>query len=190
MSFNRLQNEMRLQAMRAAGQTAHCKFGLVDAYDPGAYAVKVKLMPDETITGWLPIKSPFAGNGFGLQFGPTVGIEALVVFAEGDIESGCVVAFGFNDEDRPLPVPSGEAWLTHSSGSLLKFHQDGSIEMQAQTFNMTGKVVIKGDISQTGSMTTSGSVTASGDVKAGSISLQNHKHSGVQSGPGMTGPAQ
>lgn len=33
----------------------------------------------------------------------------------------------------------------------------------------------------------SGSVTASGDVKAGSISLESHKHSGVQTGSGNTG---
>ncbi|GBR64874.1 phage baseplate assembly protein [Acetobacter syzygii NRIC 0483] len=32
-----------------------------------------------------------------------------------------------------------------------------------------------------------GSVTATGDVKAGSISLESHKHSGVQTGSGNTG---
>ncbi len=32
-----------------------------------------------------------------------------------------------------------------------------------------------------------GDIIASGDVKAGSISLQNHKHSGVQPGSGNTG---
>ncbi|GAA3686721.1 MULTISPECIES: Gp138 family membrane-puncturing spike protein [Acetobacter] len=32
-----------------------------------------------------------------------------------------------------------------------------------------------------------GSVTATGDVKAGSISLEGHKHSGVQTGSGNTG---
>jgi phage baseplate assembly protein gpV len=32
-----------------------------------------------------------------------------------------------------------------------------------------------------------GAVTATGDVKAGSISLDSHKHSGVQTGSGNTG---
>lgn len=176
--MNRLQNEMRLQAQRAMSEMATVRFGLVDAYDPGAYAVKVRYQPDDTISGWLPIKSLWAGNNCGFQVGPEIGMEAVVLFQEGEHEAGLVVAFGFNDVERPLPVPSGEAWLTHKSGSLIKFHNDGTVEMQATAFNMTGDVNL------------TGTLTATGDVKAGSISLKTHKHGGVSPGGGTTGTPQ
>jgi len=59
-----------------------------------------------------------------------------VQFQEGDPEAGFVCQRFYNDSDRPLNVPSGEFWLVHQSGSLFKFHNDGSVEMQAAT-NLT-----------------------------------------------------
>lgn len=129
MSIPRLQNEMRLQALRASGGFARGRWGLVDAYDPNAYAVKVQFLPEDRITGWLPIQTLWSGSGFGLQFGPAVGDMAYVEFADGDPEAGTCIGFGFNDVERPLPVPSGEAWLTHQTGSFLRLHNDGSVEL-------------------------------------------------------------
>jgi hypothetical protein len=37
----------------------------------------------------------------------------------------------YNDEDKPPPCPSGEFWLVHQAGSMLKFHNDGSVELVA-----------------------------------------------------------
>jgi phage baseplate assembly protein gpV len=57
------------------------------------------------------------------------------------------------------------------------------------TLNTTGKVIAKAsDFEFTGDLTVTGAITATGDVTAGSISLQNHVHSGVKAGPDESGP--
>lgn len=48
-------------------------------------------------------------------------------------------------------------------------------------------VAIRGDVSIEGNLTITGKIEASGDVTAGPTSLQNHVHSGVDSGPSNTG---
>ena len=40
--------------------------GTVTAYDPDNYAVKVQLQPTGEETGWIPLSSPWVGNGWGL----------------------------------------------------------------------------------------------------------------------------
>ncbi|MFT8896774.1 MAG: phage baseplate assembly protein [Acetobacter sp.] len=48
-------------------------------------------------------------------------------------------------------------------------------------------VTVLGDLSVTGDLAVGGEVAAKGDVKAGSISLEDHKHSGVKAGSDSTG---
>ena len=47
-----------------------------------------------------------------------------------------------------------------------------------------------GNLDVDGSITATGDIAATGDVTAGSISLKNHTHPGVQTGSGNTGPPQ
>lgn len=131
-----LLNAMRRQAELVMGALAGVRSGIVSSYDPGNYSAKVRIMPENRETGWLPIVSPWIGNGWGLFAPPSVGDAVEVQFHEDDAEAGYVGQRFFNDSDRPLNVPSGEFWLVHKSGSLFKFHNDGSVEMQAAT-NLT-----------------------------------------------------
>ncbi len=63
---------------------------------------------------------------------------------------------------------------------------------------VTGRLTVTGLITGTGGMaisggngaTVDGSLTTTGDVKAAGISLDNHTHSGVQTGSGSTGKPQ
>ena len=148
-----------MQAQLQAGNLASVKIGLVDAYDPSNYAVKVELQPEGVITGWLPLASPWIGNGWGLFAPPTIGDMIEVQFQEGDIDSGFACQRFYNDSDRPLSCPSGEFWLVHQSGSLLKFHNDGSVEV-ASNANLTATV--GGNLSAT--VTGSATVTAKGGI--------------------------
>ncbi len=120
-------NTMQAEAQKAVGTRAAAKKGIVTGYDSTNYCAKVKLMPEGTETGWLPIGSDWVGNGWGLFAPPSIDDMVQVEFDEGDHQSGSITKRFFNDEDRPLAVDAGEFWLVHKSGSLLKFTNDGDV---------------------------------------------------------------
>ena len=134
--MNGLTNIMRREAMRAQSQTATVRLATVTSYDPDNYAAKVLIQPEGYETGFLPIGSTWSGNGWGDFYGPTAGDVVEVQFQEGGKQAGFIALRHFGDQFRPLPVPSGERWTVHKSGSLLKFHNDGSVEISAHT-NLT-----------------------------------------------------
>jgi len=160
--MQRMLNAVRAQAEMVGGSRAKVRMGLVSSYDPGSYCAKVRIQPEDTETGWLPIASPWVGNGWGLFCPPTIGDLVDVNYQEDDFEAGYVSLRFYNDIDRPLPVSGGELWLVHKSGSLLKFHNDGSVEV-ASSGNLTATVG--------GNLTAN--VTGSAVIKAASIALQN-----------------
>ena len=65
----------------------------------------------------------------------------------------------------------------------------GSMSVNSPESTFSGHVTIKGGLSVSGGegATVDGSFSATGDVKAGNISLNSHRHSGVQSGGSNTG---
>jgi len=203
--INQLANVIKGQAQATGNARADARMGLVTSYDPNRYAVKVQLMPEGAETGWLPLASPWIGNGWGLFCPPSIGDMIEVEFQEASPESGYACLRFYNDSDRPLACPSGEFWLVHKSGSLLEFHNDGTVEVHAATainssaplWTHTGDMVIHGHVTGDGglamsggsgsSVQVSGSITATGDVVGGGISLDSHHHTGVQTGGGNTG---
>lgn len=132
MSQQGLYNLMRAQAMLGMGGVGMTRVGTVSSYDPNAYAVKVLLQPEGKETGWLPLLSPWVGNGWGLFAPPSIGDMIEVHYQEGGHEAGFACQRFFNDEDRPLACPSGEFWLVHKSGSFLKFTNDGDVIVQTE----------------------------------------------------------
>ncbi|MEA5115963.1 MAG: phage baseplate assembly protein V [Geobacteraceae bacterium] len=124
-------NHMRHQAERYHSTIAKTRFGTVDSVNPANYSCKVKIQPEGLLTGWLPIASPWVGNNWGLFCLPMSGDMVDVHFDGGDLEAGYVSQRFYNDEDRPLSVTPGEFWLVHQSGSCLKFHNDGTVELTA-----------------------------------------------------------
>jgi uncharacterized protein involved in type VI secretion and phage assembly len=141
--MNGLQNQMRLEAQRVYGKSAKVRVGIVDGYDPSHYAVKVRIQPENILTGWMPLTSPWVGNGWGMYSPPSLGDMVDVHFQQDDPNSGFVVQKFFSTTVAPLAVPSGEYWVVHKSGSMVKFHNDGSVEFGANTtLRMTGKDVV------------------------------------------------
>lgn len=131
-----MQNQMRREALRAIEQEARPRAGIVDGYDPDHYAVKVRIQPEDILTGWLPLTSPWVGNQWGMYSPPSLGDIVDVHFQQNGPNAAYVVQKFFSTTVQPLPVPSGEFWLVHKSGSLFKLHNDGSVEVSANT-NMT-----------------------------------------------------
>lgn len=182
--MSQISNAVRLQAQRAMLGSQDTVRGIVTGYDPDAFAVKVMIMPEEVPTGWLPLASPWIGNGWGMMFAPSIGDAVSVHFFDGEIQSGYVEGRFYNNIDRPLSVQSGEAWLVHSSGSFVKLTNDGKlllngsaeIDMTAPVLNVTTTGAVTVNAGGNVSVSAAGSATvsaASAVIQAASISLQN-----------------
>lgn len=172
-SIGRLQNIMRLQAMLAASGMAQTRFGLITSYDPKNYCAKATLQPGGQETGWLPVKTLWAGNGWGLFMPPPVGSQVEILFQEGSVDVGVIQGLVFSTADAPLNVPAGEAWLVHQSGSFFKLTNDGKLSM-----NSTAEIDI-GNLGQTLHTIV---------IDTFQALFNGHTHSGVQAGSANSGP--
>jgi phage baseplate assembly protein gpV len=124
-----LLNAMRLQAMMEGAGKVSMVMATVSSYDADNFCAKVLLQPEGIETGWLPIASPWVGNGWGMFAAPSPGDVVTVNFQEDDTNAGIISLRLFTDSARPLSVPAGDFWLVHKSGSMLKFHGDGTVEL-------------------------------------------------------------
>ena len=122
-------NIVRREVERVMSRIARTKTGIVTSYDPANYAAKVLLQPENVETGWLPIRTPWSGNGWGMFCPPMPGDEVEVGFQEGGKQAGYIKLRAFGDRFRPLPVPSGEFWVVHKSGASIKLKNDGTLVM-------------------------------------------------------------
>jgi len=196
MMMQKLMNAMLQQAAMQNGSKASNRFGLVTSYDPQNYCVKVSIQPEGSETGWLPLLTPWVGNGWGMFAPPKVGDMVEVSFLEGDFEAGYACLRAFNDSDRPLNVPSGEIWFVSATGAFFKLlnngaatvsdgngatitlNGDGTITSAATQWNHTGNVKVTGNIVATQDISdhTNKSMAAMRSVYNG------HTHSDPQGG--------
>jgi len=116
-------------AQQAAAALAIQRRGTVSSYDPATYAAKVILQPTGIETGWMPIRSPWIGNGWGFYAPPSVGDQVEVGFEDGDVLVGSIEGSLYSDVDRPLSVQSGELWWQHKSGSFWKLTNDQNVSI-------------------------------------------------------------
>ncbi len=159
-------NAMRGAASQAQAAIARTRVGTVSAYNPDTYSAKVMLQPEGVETGWIPIKTLWVGNGWGMQAGPTIGDLVTIQFQEGDQNAGVVLGGMFNVEDRPMPVPSGEMWMQDASGSCVKFIAGGIVRIEAATALETAAPAWNhtGPLNLTGLMTVIGAIRATADI--------------------------
>lgn len=171
------------EAIRRHGQSPANSFSLprsatISSYNPKTYAVKVLIQPENVESNWMPLGSIAVGGGWGVAIGPQIGDQVLVVFQEGDFSSGVVVARLFSVAANAPTVASGEMALQHSSGSLLKFNADGSVNVTSSgALNVTAGGNLSANVAGNLTATVSGSmsVVASGaaSIQAASIALKN-----------------
>jgi phage baseplate assembly protein gpV len=147
---------MRRLAAEAAGIKVVSK-GLVTSYDPNTYTAKVTLQPSGIETGSIPVKTLWLGNLWGLFCPPSNGDQVEVIFEDGLVECGTIHGGIFSDQQRPLPVPQGEFWLVHQSGSSLKFTND-----MAVSINSAGALNIT--VAGNASLVAAGTVTVQGST--------------------------
>ncbi len=122
---------------RAAGQA---RFGLVANVDGARYAARVRLQPEDVLSGWLPVLSPWVGAGWGFVALPAPGDQVLVVAQEGDAENGVIIGASFSALMPPPPGAPGEVWLVHASGASLHLGNDGKVRVK-------GDLIVDGEVS-------------------------------------------
>lgn len=171
-------NRVRLESQRVLNSSAKTRQGIVVGYDPDHYAVKVELQPDGARTGWIPLKSPWIGNGWGLYAAPSIGDVVEVSFHENDKEAPSAGLRLYNQSAKPLSCPSGEFWLVHSSGNFIKFQNDGVIRSH-------GLWLHDGDFRTTGDITDR-YTTINQTVNAFREIYDIHTHGGIQVGSSDT----
>jgi len=167
-----LRNLIQREVDRALRRRGWPRIGLVDSYDPNRHAVKVNFPDEEKLSGWLPVGSAWTGNGWGLHMAPVIGAQVVVSYHDGDANAGFVSHQLYSSVDQPLVVPAGDMWLQHQNGLALKLHANGLLEL------------VSGNI-QAGA----GGATFHQLVHDAFQALFNeHTHSGVQAGAGVSGP--
>lgn len=128
--MNQLNNLIAMRAQQAFAGFSGTRQGVITAYDPKEYAIKASLQPTGEETGWIPLGTPWAGNGWGFAAGPMIGAEVQIDFDSGTIGVGMAGGQFYNNEDRCPGPPSGELWIVHQSGSMLKFLNSGAVVIQ------------------------------------------------------------
>ena len=122
-----LLNIMRRNATQAsAHQQQGTRVGIVTSFDPTTQTAKVMLQPEGYETGYLRVKAAWAGPGWGLFAPPHANAEVDVHFEDGSIDGGYIGLRAHSDVDNPLPCPSGELWIAHSSGLSLRLMNNGT----------------------------------------------------------------
>lgn len=188
-----MMNQIAMRSQMAAGGFSGTRQGVITAYDPVEYAIKVSLQPTGEETGWIPLGTLWAGNDWGLAAGPMIGAEVQIDFDSGQIGVPMAGNQFYNNEDRCPGPPSGEFWIVHQSGSLLKFLNTGEILVSSglkltytapQHHFTGGDVLIDQDLIVTGNIFDQNQAHGSlGDLR---VKYNGHKHTGVQSGSSST----
>lgn len=128
-----------------------------------------------------------------------VGQPVTVVCPEGDIERA-YISGSLPSKTMP-PLGMGEqvairfkdgAIITYDPAEqLLKLQLTGQATVLAPSgVSIEGDVTIEGNVTVNGDVSSTGTVTGDTDVIGGGKSLKGHKHTGVATGPAVTGAPQ
>lgn len=121
---------------------------------------------------------------------PTVGEQCILFSPSGEPALG-VALVGLYSQQRPAPSNSATVRRRkYPDGAVIDY--DHASHTLSATLPDGGKAQLTapGGVSILGNVDITGTVTVSEDVLAAGISLVNHVHSGVQSGPAKTGAPQ
>lgn len=192
---------MRQQAKQVYGEAAEPRAGHVSSYNPDTGACRIKLLPEQVETNWLPVLSQWVGNGWGLIAAPSIDDPVIAIFLSNDWDNGFIVGRLFNNDFQPPAAPSGELWAIHKSGTYLKLKNDGSLDIKAATkvtgsapqwnltgtFNLTGTTNISGPLNVTKNIKSDAQIADSkGSMASMRTTFNGHDHNDPQGGTTTT----
>ncbi len=124
---------------------------------------------------------------------PSVGEQIILLCPEADAEAG-VVMRGLYSTAFPAPASDAVEMIRFKDGAVLHYdpvaHRLDVALPDGGVLAIAGDVEIAGDVSLDGQLGATGKISSDDDVLAGETSLKNHRHLGVQTGPGVSGPPQ
>ena len=133
-----IQGEIKRHASALALQLGQPRFGIVQSVDTATYTAKVELQPDGVLTSWLPIRSSWIGNGWGLVCPPNAGDQVILIPHDGDADNLVIVGSVYSQQQVPPNGVCGEFWLVHSTGSFVKLENNGNVAVNgASRVNVT-----------------------------------------------------
>lgn len=179
MSMNRAKNIMRGQGSMASQGNTTSRLGIISGYDPPAYSVKVQFPPDDTETGWIPLESPWVGDGWGMFCPPSMGDQVQVDFQDGGQNAPVCGLRLYDAENVPVAVSSGEFWLVHKSGAFFKLlNAGGGIFSDSNgafvQLNGDGTITSGGMWTHQGSLTVQQNMTVQGNTAVAAITSNSH----------------
>jgi phage baseplate assembly protein gpV len=192
-------------AYQVANLYAAPRYGLIASYNPNLYRVKVTLAPSadgvNPLTGYMPLFSPWVGNGWGIVCPPLPGEQHGIVFVQSNPDQPLATGRFYDMKNLPpkradgQPAEGAEFVLVHRSGSRLEFTNDQKVLVNGQVeldLSSPQKVVITApQVVINGDVTVNGTVTASGEGSFnGGHTVSQHKHGGVASGGANTATPQ
>lgn len=165
-------------------------------------AARCRVQSGDVLTAPLPWLSVRAGVGALTWDPPSIGEQAVLISAGGDLCAG-VVLCGIYSAANPAPSNSETLHTRHyADGAVIEYdHATHALRAVlpnggAATLTAPGGVTINADVQINGDVQIAGNVGITGtatvdmDVIADGISLTTHTHSGVQAGGASSGPPQ
>lgn len=128
---------------------------------------------------------------------PSIGEQVLVISPSGEMAAGVILpalystaneAPSTNKNERVISLPDGAhiSYDWQSATLLVTLPEGGIANVSAPGgFELTGDINHDGDFQTTGTINAAGEIHSDADVTA-EVSLNNHKHGGVQSGGSQT----
>ncbi len=132
-------NALKLHATAMDRSLGQPRFALVASFDPARATARVMLQPENVLTGWLPVLTPWVGAGWGMAAPLSPGDQVLVLAQEGDSEHGVIIGAAFSLAAPPPSAAPGELVLRHASGTTLRLANDGTVRI-------VGDLHVSGDI--------------------------------------------
>lgn len=164
-------------------------------------AARCRVQTGEITTDWLPWFVPRAGDVIEWS-APSVGEQVMLLSPGGDTH-GAVALRGVYSDACPAPATSDTLHLVRfPDGAQVEYDHaahalkatlpgGGTAEITADGgVTVHGPLTVNGDVQVNGDVGISGQAEAQVDVIGGGKSLKSHKHTGVLSGGGVSGPPQ
>lgn len=98
------------------------------------------------------------------------------------------VVSNYNSDNLEIRSNNGDNKIVIKPSGDIEIINTTKVDITSPTINLNGDVNVSKTLTVTEDINCNQSVTAVTDVTVGSVSLKNHIHSGVQSGPSNTGP--
>lgn len=169
--------------------------GVVADIDPSRAVMRLAV--GDIVTDWLPIPTIAAG-AVRVWRCPSVGEQFLLVSPSGDLACAIPVVSLYSVHNPSPSHDKDEIFIHYNDNDFLKIHTQNS-QLHLSIGKMTGtaddvlfdtpKFTITGDLVVDGTIHAGGTIRSDADVVA-KVSLNNHRHGGVESGRGSTGAPQ